>query len=301
MLKDARNCFTLSAAVPDMPTFLTILACAAILGVPAFDDPSSAAYAARVGRAADVKRLLEANPKLVDEVDEHHRTLFLYAAKAGHVPVLEILLKYQPAEIDRLDSYGYAPIHWAAMYAKLPVLTFFHEHKLNLDTRDYLGQSALHLAMGNPFSNIHRKHAEVVELLLKYGADPTIRDKQGATPLHVAAGLVGQAPAAKAIVEKGKGVQIDAQDERGNTPLHRAAAFANVALLDYLLKQKADPAIMNKDGLTPLEVAKKSNLARSAEVIRLLSTDLMRFHFELPGIHPSGADVAHVGREISSP
>lgn len=255
-----------------MSILLTIVAGFAISGVPAFDDPSSIAYAARVGNSAEVKRLLEANPKLADEVDEHGRTPFLYAAKAGHVSVLEILQKHQPADVDKLDSYGYAAIHWASMYAKLPVITFFHENKLKLDTRDKRGQTALHLAMGNPFSNAHKKHAEVVELLLKYGADPTISDNQGVTPLHVAAGLIGQVSAAKAIVEKGKSVEIDAQDDQGNTPLHRAAGFANVEMVDYLLKQKANPAIKNKDGLTPLEVAKKSNLTRSAEVIRLFSS-----------------------------
>lgn len=55
----------------------------------------------------------------------------------------------------------------------------------------------------------------------------------------------------------------------GNTLLHSAAASGDVREVKRLLAAGADPRIANRDGRTPLQVAK---LARKARVCAILKT-----------------------------
>lgn len=137
--------------------------------VPAFDDPQSLPFAARKGDAAQVRALLDANPELIDVVDSHGRAPVLYASKAGHVEALKIILDHKPATIDNLDGYQFAALHWAAMYAKLDAIRLLAKYKADLNVPGMSKMTPLHMAMGNPFSNLHGQHAQVVKLLVELG------------------------------------------------------------------------------------------------------------------------------------
>lgn len=58
-------------------------------------------------------------------------------------------------------------------------------------------------------------------------------------------------------------VDINARERRqGSTPLHLAVAAHNLPLARALLKHGADPACHNRDGQTPLALARRLWLAR---------------------------------------
>jgi len=61
---------------------------------------------------------------------------------------------------------------------------------------------------------------KIVKLLLEYGPDMTIAEKDGYTPMH-GAGFQGRAKVAKLLIEKGKLNPSDRHSD-GYTPLHRA-------------------------------------------------------------------------------
>ena len=73
---------------------------------------------------------------------------------------------------------------------------------------------------------VAERNAEVVGLLLEYGADPQMHDGEG----------------------------------EGETPLHLAVYGNDLACVDVLLRHGADPLEPNSEGETPLDAAKRKGL-----------------------------------------
>jgi hypothetical protein len=90
-----------------------------------------------------------------------------------------------------------------------------------------------------------------VKLLLERGADPNAKNKDGKTPLHVAA-IRGSVDVARLLLQYG--VDPNVQDERGRTPLHVAAIRGRVDVVRFLLEHGANPNARDKDGMTPLHL-----------------------------------------------
>uniref|UniRef100_A0A182P6V8 Acyl-CoA-binding domain-containing protein 6 n=1 Tax=Anopheles epiroticus TaxID=199890 RepID=A0A182P6V8_9DIPT len=86
----------------------------------------------------------------------------------------------EPATINRLDHEGLAAIHWAADRGNVDILaTLLSVDGIDINLRDADGQTALHYA--SSCGNV-----ECLQLLLRHGADRTIRDEEGETCLDVA-------------------------------------------------------------------------------------------------------------------
>lgn len=108
-------------------------------------------------------------------------------------------------------------------------------------------------------------NAQVVKVLLAHGADVTLRTSAGTTILHEAA-LGGSAETIELLLEKGADPNaVDA--ETGATPLHLAASFNRADAIRALRKAHADPLKKDKNGRTPLDVARANNHAEAAAVL----------------------------------
>lgn len=122
----------------------------------------------------------------------------------------------------------------------------------------YAGDTPLHVAaMG------HR--ADMVELLLKSGADVGARNRRGAEPLHYAAdgspNLKTWNPEAQGstvlkLVEHG--ADPNALDKSSVVPLHRAVRTRCTGAVSALIKCGADVNLKNKSGSTPLILARQT-------------------------------------------
>ena len=118
---------------------------------------------------------------------------------------------------------------------------------------------------------------EMMDLLLKGGADPFINSDDGTTPLMVAAGadfvegqdkynrrwfednIVGLQEAALPAVEKclELGIDINARNQHHQTALHGAVYLAGANLLSFLIEKGANLNAINKRGQTPWMIAAK--------------------------------------------
>lgn len=110
--------------------------------------------------------------------------------------------------------------------------------------------------------------AELMQVLIDLGADPSITNDEESTPLMVAAGLATRSPGEDAgteqeVLEAVKlllelGADVNAVNEEGETAMH-AAAYKNLPkVVEFLAANGADIEIWNREnkfGWTPLVIA----------------------------------------------
>lgn len=108
-----------------------------------------------------------------------------------------------------------------------------------------------------------------VKELLRRNSEPEVlgaRARNGATPLHYAAGL-GHAKIAEMLLDAG--ARADARSKNGGTALHAAAVGGHLRVVRLLGLRGASVAAKDEDGMTPFMLA----TARGHQIIaRLLST-----------------------------
>jgi ankyrin repeat protein len=103
----------------------------------------------------------------------------------------------------------------------------------------------------------------LVELLLRHGADPNVKDSAGDAPLHKAVEY-GVVDVAAVLLRHG--ADPNARNKEGRTPLHAAAMRCRADLAEPLLKHGADPNARDARGGTPLYYAANCHV----EVVRIL-------------------------------
>ena len=136
-----------------------------------------------------------------------------------------------------------------------------------------MGNTVLHIATG-------KGDVTMLKILLKFGADPNIRNKLGKVPLHIAWSSWLTAPFFMKSVKKVEAetcieflLQFGADPtipilHNLETPLHTAARFGNAKVVSRLLSFGSKPLFENSLGETPLDVAAKNE---HLEAVRIMA------------------------------
>ena len=127
----------------------------------------------------------------------------------------------------------------------------------DINFKDKLGRSALHLAAG-------RGWTDVIRLLWSKAADIDEETEDSMTPLHLAA-LNGHTDVASFLLSKN--ALLIPEDKEENTPLHAAARQGHSQLVEMLLSQGANPWQKNKLGLTPGGSALLGGHPKTADIL----------------------------------
>jgi len=114
-------------------------------------------------------------------------------------------------------------------------------------------------------------HENVIQLLVKLGADLEVMDSIGSTPLHYAA-RNGQVDALRALINLG--ANPDAQDEIGTQPIHAAAFGGNEAAIKLLASQGANVNVRNFKKSTPLHFAAQRGNTSAIQGLYDLGADI---------------------------
>jgi len=133
----------------------------------------------------------------------------------------------------------------------------------NPNTRGKDGITPLHLAA-------HHGYVGIARLLLEHGADVNARDKDGYTPLHWTA-FYGKYDVARHDVARlllNRGADVDARDRYDSTPLHLAAFVGSLDVVKLLLECGADVNARDRYGKTPLDMAREWGHMEVARVIK---------------------------------
>nr|CAB3256533.1 inversin-like [Phallusia mammillata] len=222
-------------------------------------------YAAIIrGEKSEVKKLLTANPDLLEAPDNFGRTALMYCVLADRLECAKLLLKMK-CKLDQVDKAGRSALHLAAHKASYKFLELLHDRGGNIEIKDNDGQTPLHLTTRNRHARcldfllkrltpgmvdvtdsqnrtaLHWSaafnNADYVKQLIKHDSNIAMPDAEGKTPLHWAANTHDNSAVAtiKVILEYASSV-LNWQDYDGRTALHFAVAHENVAAVDYLLK-----------------------------------------------------------------
>ncbi|CAJ0959077.1 unnamed protein product, partial [Mesorhabditis belari] len=153
------------------------------------------------GSLKGTMKLIEEHAR-IDSLNSHNQTLLHVAAKAGHLPVVEYILR-------------------------LPDIVSIINYK------DYRWNTPLHLAAQFGFE-------EIIQALLRKGADPKIRNFYRKTAFDVAV-VKGHLECVKILL---KYFKIDGENDRIKAPIHYAAKHGHDNVVQYLLRHGAQIDIL---------------------------------------------------------
>ncbi|GFS99414.1 hypothetical protein NPIL_346171 [Nephila pilipes] len=167
------------------------------------------------------------------------------AAKNGHENIIRILLK-QKSNIE-IDFLGCHPLCYAVIHNQKAAVQLFLDRN-SVDACVVLGGlTSLHIAADNGC-------LEVVNLLLKNGADINAKNDKQATALHLAS-LNGHVDVVKTLIMIG--AEINARSRDGGTPLHNAVEHGHEKIVEILLEHGAKINVVYDNNLAPINFAAK--------------------------------------------
>ncbi|XP_032965207.1 ankyrin repeat and death domain-containing protein 1A isoform X10 [Rhinolophus ferrumequinum] len=246
-------------------------------------------WAAGAGHEQAVRLLLE-HGAAVDDEDVFGMNALLLSAWFGHLRILQLLVN-SGAKIHCENKDGLTLLHCAAQKGHVLILAFIMEdlEDVALDRADKLGRTAFLRAA-------EHGQLDALDFLVGSGCDHSVKDKEGNTALHLAAGRghlavlqrlmdirldleernVGASPIHLAVKHNFPALvqllidansDLDAIDNRQQTPLHLAAEHAWQDIAEMLLVVGVNLKLRDKQGKTALAVAARSNHTSLVDMI----------------------------------
>jgi ankyrin repeat domain-containing protein 50 len=164
------------------------------------------------------------------------RTALLYAIRCGNVDAVELLLSHKTIEVELADDDGWTPLTYAANYGRVGIIPDLVAHGANLNGPTVLGDTPIMIA-------VRQNQTETTKALLSFpGGDVNaVSRHEGCAPLHDAVSW-GNAELVELLISYGADVQT--RDGVNNlTPLDYARYFNDHNILDLLEASEAESRI----------------------------------------------------------
>lgn len=167
----------------------------------------------------------------------------LVAAKNDDTATVIGLLQ-RGMDVNTADQTGTTLLMIASRNGNMPLLQALLARRASVNRRNQHGDTALLMAALKPAP-------DAAKLLIDNGAD---LDPIGWTPLHYAVFSGSKAIAGLLIA---KGAKVDSRAPNGHTPLMLAVKQGKLELVQQLVNADADIYLLDYDGLTVIDLAKK--------------------------------------------
>ena len=188
-----------------------------------------------------------------------------YAVFAGDIELMQFLLENN-CDFNLAARNESKPIHVAAKYGNPVIIEWLLDHGAHVNDRDCFGFTPLLTACENEDDSNLR-------CLLARRADPTAKDQNGNTALHVS--LMKRRFVVARVVMSMNVISLNCANFKGVTFLMLACKLGEFDLFQFLLSQGANPTLVSSSGRTVLHYAVKHN-----------SVDIVRFILESKMVDP---------------
>ncbi|PYH44450.1 ankyrin repeat domain-containing protein [Aspergillus saccharolyticus JOP 1030-1] len=205
--------------------------------------------AAREGKVAVAESLLTANPKLAATKDDDDRLPIHWAVAYNHLPIVELLISNKHFDPDVEDGSGWTPLMIAASLKNAegdPIIDLLLKKGADVSVKSVSGQNALHFATS-------KANLSTVRTLIANKCSARVKDRRGQLALHRAA-AIGSTPIIKVLLEDGKS-PVNATDVDGLTALHHAISEGHGDAAITLLKAGAEADKRDSSGVLAIDMA----------------------------------------------
>lgn len=273
---------TLAAAQGSVGVARVLLRHGAALVTTQYPTKYSAMHlAAQAGKVEMLKLLVEQGADVNGTDPSLYLQTPLHAAAAGGQVEAATYLISQKAAVDAPGYQGKTPLYSAAEEGTNAVVELLLAHGANANAaggpsegnRTALGEAAWRkeLAIVQTLVSagaeiryvlhdvLEHENAGAARILIAGGADLSLRDAEGAQPLHVAASEDELAETVGLLLKAG--APVNAVDSNGATPLHLAVRDGPPETIELLLAAKASVNTRTKTGRTALYQAVAQNRA----------------------------------------
>jgi hypothetical protein len=169
------------------------------------------------------------------------------AVDEGNPERIKTILSKDKNQIHRRDSRLNTPLHIAVAKGDKNIVELLIKYGADVNAKDDMGRTPLHRSI-TPFG----ADLEILDLLLKNNADPNLLDNRKEPPIALA--VDGQKlDIVKKFIEAGYDINLKLSAD--STLLHFAAERGHIGIMDYLISKGADVNAKNVYQITPLHVA----------------------------------------------
>ncbi|KAJ6161244.1 hypothetical protein N7470_004640 [Penicillium chermesinum] len=157
------------------------------------------------------------------------------------------------------NDFGVTPLHCAVNQGHEEMIELLLDHKANINAACKHGNTALHMAA-------EQGYRKIIRTLLHRRANSRTVNKQGNTALQLAVGTTYDEATVPILIKSR--FDMDVQNTiTGNTALHLAVELKRPRIIQFLLEKGASTTILNRKGVTALQVACKID---NCEAVSLL-------------------------------
>ncbi|KAL5007397.1 hypothetical protein ScPMuIL_016203 [Solemya velum] len=183
----------------------------------------------------------------VNQLDREDVSLLHWAAINNRTDLIKFYIS-KGAILDRFGgNLNSTPLHWATRQGHLTTVVQLMSYGADPSLRDGEGCSCIHL--GAQFG-----HTSIVAYLIAKGQDVNMVDKNGMTPLMWSAYRVFGCDPTRLLMTFG--ATVNTGDRlTGNYPLHWACLTGNNIVIKMLLEHGANMDVNNNKGQSPIDIA----------------------------------------------
>lgn len=184
--------------------------------------------------------------------------VIFYLKQKDRADIARMLIR-RNANVNHLDRSSMAAIHKAVIHDRPECVEVLMEGRADPNVA-YLGDTPLSIAA-------RHNRDRICKILLSFKeTNVNHRNDQGGTPLHFACAALVDSPVCVEMLIKCS-AKVNAQDHKMNTPLMVCSFFNKPKIMQYLLKEGADPAPRNYEGKDALDVATEKEFNECKEVL----------------------------------
>ncbi|XP_040217366.1 fibronectin type 3 and ankyrin repeat domains protein 1 isoform X1 [Rana temporaria] len=191
--------------------------------------------------------ILQSGHVQVDVPDKMGFTPLMVAAQKGYLRLVKLLVEYG-ANVHKGNGSGKNSMMLACFSGHLDVVQYLRTQGASWETRDKSGCTAMHSAVDGG-------HVTVIQWMINDGCEVDSRDRHLKwTPLMRVSAVTGNTDIARSLIRAG--AEVNAKDRDGKSPLMVAALNNHEDLVRLLIESGADCSITNEFGISIAEMAK---------------------------------------------